>query len=65
MYDSSSRHNRFLLLFTSRQLEKEANEKLHEVHQKLMQAGVDRSESEKEAKFKETLSNLQRLFSGR
>jgi hypothetical protein len=47
-----------------RQLEKEANEKLSDVYQKLLQAGVDRNESEKEAKLKDTLSNLQRIFPG-
>jgi structural maintenance of chromosome 1 len=45
-------------------LELEANEKLAEVMQKLLQAGVDKSESEREVKLKETLSNLQRTFTG-
>jgi vacuolar-type H+-ATPase subunit H len=47
-----------------RQLEAEANEKLSDVYQKLMQAGVDKTESERDAKLKETLSNLQRVFPG-
>ncbi|TFY68970.1 hypothetical protein EVJ58_g695 [Rhodofomes roseus] len=45
-------------------LEKEINEKLVDVHNKLLQAGVDQKESEREAKMKETLSNLQRIFPG-
>jgi structural maintenance of chromosome 1 len=61
---NSFTHDRLHLAFTCRQLEKEANEKLGEIHHKLIQAGSDRSESEKEAKFKETLSNLQRIFPG-
>lgn len=47
-----------------RKLEQEINEKLVNVHQQLLQAGVDRKESEREAKLKETLSNLQRIFPG-
>ena len=35
-----------------------------DVHNKLLQAGVDQKESEREAKMKETLSNLQRIFPG-
>lgn len=46
------------------QLEAEINEKLLDVHNKLLQAGVDRKESEREAKLKETLANLQRIFPG-
>ncbi|EKM57692.1 uncharacterized protein PHACADRAFT_206572 [Phanerochaete carnosa HHB-10118-sp] len=46
------------------QLEQEINEKLINVHQQLLQAGVDQKESEREAKLKETLGNLQRIFSG-
>ncbi|KAI0266211.1 cohesin complex subunit psm1 [Gloeopeniophorella convolvens] len=45
-------------------LEAELNERLLEIHQKLMQAGFDQKASEREAKLKETLSNLQRIFSG-
>ncbi|KAF8872389.1 cohesin complex subunit psm1 [Gymnopilus junonius] len=41
-----------------------ADEKLQNIYQQLLQAGVDRHESEKEAKFKETLASLQRLFPG-
>ncbi len=47
-----------------RQLETEINEKLLDVHNKLLQAGVDQKESEREARLKETLSNLQRIFPG-
>ncbi|KAH9976926.1 cohesin complex subunit psm1, partial [Russula compacta] len=45
-------------------LEAELNERLLEVHQKLMQAGFDQKETEREAKLKETLANLQRIFPG-
>lgn len=45
-------------------LETEANEKLADVYQRLLQAGVDRTESEREAKLKETLASLQRIFPG-
>ena len=47
-----------------RRLEAEANEKLGEVYQKLLQAGVDKTQPEKEAKLKETLASLQRRFPG-
>ena len=40
------------------------NEKLAECHEKLLQAGVDRKESERDARLKETLANLQRIFPG-
>ncbi|KAI0757514.1 condensin complex subunit SMC1 [Daedaleopsis nitida] len=45
-------------------LEKEINEKLVEIYEKLTQAGVDQQESQREARLKETLSNLQRIFPG-
>jgi hypothetical protein len=45
-------------------LEAELNARLLEVHQKLMQAGFDQKETEREAKLKETLANLQRIFPG-
>ncbi|KZT66248.1 cohesin complex subunit psm1 [Daedalea quercina L-15889] len=45
-------------------LEKEINEKLVDVHSKLLQAGVDQKQSEREAKMKEILTNLQRIFPG-
>lgn len=45
-------------------LEMETNEKLADVYHRLLQAGVDRTESEREVKLKETLSNLQRIFPG-
>lgn len=47
-----------------RKLEAEAGQKLEGVYQQLMQAGVDRNESEREMKLKETLANLQRIFPG-
>lgn len=47
-----------------RQLETEINEKLVDVHNKLLQAGVDQKESEREARLKETLQSLQRIFPG-
>lgn len=46
------------------QLEAEANEKLQSVYQQLLQAGVDKNESEREARLKETLASLQRIFPG-
>lgn len=47
-----------------RKLEAEADEKLQNVYQQLLQAGVDRNESEREVRLKETLTSLQRLFPG-
>lgn len=46
------------------QTEVELNEKLYDTLQKLGQAGVERQESDKEAKFKETLVSLKRAFPG-
>lgn len=46
------------------QLETETNEKLVDVHEKLLQANVEQRESERDIKFKDTLQNLQRLFPG-
>ncbi|KAG6898016.1 hypothetical protein C0992_007012 [Termitomyces sp. T32_za158] len=45
-------------------LEAEADEKLQGVYQQLLQAGVDKNESEREIRLKETLINLQRIFPG-
>ncbi|KAH6918179.1 cohesin complex subunit psm1 [Coprinopsis sp. MPI-PUGE-AT-0042] len=45
-------------------LEAEVDEKLQGIYQQLLQAGVDKHESEREAKLKETLANLQRIFPG-
>ncbi|KAG2742674.1 hypothetical protein P692DRAFT_201870696 [Suillus brevipes Sb2] len=45
-------------------LETETNEKLAYVYQRLIQAGVDRNESEREARLKETPASLQRIFPG-
>ncbi|KAF8650227.1 hypothetical protein AX16_005342 [Volvariella volvacea WC 439] len=45
-------------------LQAEAEEKLTNVYQQLLQAGVDKNESEREAKLKETLASLQRIFPG-
>ena len=47
-----------------RQLEKETNEKLVDIYEKLTQAGVDQQESQRESRLKETLANLQRIFPG-
>lgn len=46
------------------QLEKEINEKLSDCHSKLMSADVDRKESEREARLKETFAALQKMFPG-
>lgn len=46
------------------QLEAELNEKLGEVYNKLMQAGTDQRETEREIRLRETLSALQRIFPG-
>ncbi|KAJ8472469.1 hypothetical protein ONZ51_g8497 [Trametes cubensis] len=46
------------------QLEKETNEKLVDIYEKLTQAGVDQQESQRETRLKETLANLQRIFPG-
>ncbi|TFK38253.1 condensin complex subunit SMC1 [Crucibulum laeve] len=45
-------------------LEAEANEKLESIYHQLLQAGVDKHESEREVKMKEMLANLQRIFPG-
>ncbi|KAK7467271.1 Structural maintenance of chromosomes protein 1 [Stygiomarasmius scandens] len=45
-------------------LEAQANEKLQNVYHQLLQANVDKNESEKERRLKEMLSNLQRIFPG-
>lgn len=50
--------------FSFRRLEAETNEKLAEVYQKILQAGVDKNQSDRDVKLKETLSNLQRMFPG-
>ena len=47
-----------------KQLEDETTQKLGDLHQKLLQAGVDQRESEREAKLKDTLAALQRVFPG-
>ena len=46
------------------QTEVELNEKLFDTLQKLQQAGAEKQETEKEAKFKETLASLKRAFPG-
>jgi structural maintenance of chromosome 1 len=45
-------------------LETETNEKLADVYQRSLQAGVDRNESQRETNLKETLSSLQHIFPG-
>ncbi len=57
-------HNVWSLTGTRRTLEKETNEKLVNIYEQLTQAGVDQQESQREARLKETLSNLQRIFPG-
>lgn len=52
------------LIRVDRQLEAQANEQLRNVYDQLLQAGVDKHESERETKLKETLVNLQRLLPG-
>ncbi|WWC61082.1 uncharacterized protein I303_103660 [Kwoniella dejecticola CBS 10117] len=44
--------------------ETEINERLQETYNKLLQAGVDKRESEREAKLKETIASLRRVFPG-
>jgi structural maintenance of chromosome 1 len=46
------------------QLEAEVAEKLEEISLSLLYAKVDVRESEKAAKFRETVSNLKRLYPG-
>jgi len=45
-------------------LDAEVDEKLQNVYQQLLQAGVDKHESEREVRLKETLASLQRIFPG-
>ena len=47
-----------------RKLEAEAEEKLQNVYARLLQAGVDRNENERENKLREMLASLQELFPG-
>ncbi|WWC89989.1 uncharacterized protein L201_004919 [Kwoniella dendrophila CBS 6074] len=44
--------------------ETEINERLQETYNKLLQAGVDKRETEREAKLKETIASLKRVFPG-
>lgn len=55
-----------LIIFnpSNRQTETELNEKLVECINSLTQAGADKRESERDAKFRETLANLKRTFPG-
>lgn len=46
------------------QKETEINERLQKTYNQLLQAGVDRRESEREKKLKETLAGLKRVFPG-
>lgn len=52
------------MIHANRQLENETNERLADVYGKLLQAGVDQKESERETRLRETLANLQRIFPG-
>jgi structural maintenance of chromosome 1 len=45
-------------------LEAEANEKLESVMGQILQAGLDKSENDKDLKQKENLASLQRIFPG-
>lgn len=44
--------------------ETEINERLQDAYHKLLQAGVDKQEDERERRLKETLSSLKRIFPG-
>ncbi|KAK8869753.1 hypothetical protein IAR55_000321 [Kwoniella newhampshirensis] len=44
--------------------ETEINERLQDTYNKLLQAGVDKRETEREVKLKETLASLKRVFPG-
>ncbi|ODN84648.1 hypothetical protein L202_00553 [Cryptococcus amylolentus CBS 6039] len=44
--------------------ETEINERLQNIYHELLQAGVDKRESEREAKLNETLASLKRVFPG-
>jgi structural maintenance of chromosome 1 len=44
--------------------ETEINERLQDVYNQLLQAGVDKRENEREVKLKETLASLKRVFPG-
>ena len=52
------------MIFSSSKLQVEVDEKLQNIYHQLLQAGVERQESEKETKMKETIANLQRIFPG-
>jgi structural maintenance of chromosome 1 len=54
----------FIKTISHSQTETELNEKLEECLRKRLDAGADQRETEREAKLKETLSNLQRIFPG-
>lgn len=64
--------SKFSLLMTCRSVltislsmrETEINERLQDTYHKLLQAGADRRENEREAKLKETLASLKRIFPG-
>jgi hypothetical protein len=55
-------NNEFIFLY--RRTETEINERLQDVHNKLLQAGADRKETEREASRKECFAALQRIFPG-
>lgn len=48
----------------NRQTEAELNEKLLDTYNKLQQAGAERMESDRDAKFRETLASLKKTFPG-
>lgn len=50
--------------YSSSQTEQELNEKLADCLTKLQEAGVDKRDTEREVKFRETLATLKRTFPG-
>jgi structural maintenance of chromosome 1 len=44
--------------------ETEINEKLQDTYHKLLQANVDKRETERESKLKDVLASLKRVFPG-
>lgn len=53
---------RTILFLSHRRLETKTNKKLADVYQPLLQGGIDRNESEREEKLKETPNGLHRIF---
>lgn len=53
-----------ILTITLSMRETEINERLQDTYHKLLQAGADRRENERETRLKETLASLKRIFPG-